>query len=62
MFKKKKFHLSKKAKFIAVVLGLTAAACAGLGLYLAGVFSNAPELPVAVEGIVPLLDTCDPSV
>ena len=50
VFEKKRFHLGKKAKILAVLFGLALAGCVGFGLYLAGVFNDAPKLPDAVEG------------
>ena len=42
--------MTKKAKIIAICFGFALTGCLIGGLYLAGVFSKAPELAEALEG------------
>ena len=51
MFEKKTCRLTKKSKIAAILFGFALAGCLVGGLYLAGVFSNAPELADALEGV-----------
>eukprot|EP00112_Aurelia_sp_Birch-Aquarium-sp1_P023305 Seg689.2 transcript_id=Seg689.2/GoldUCD/mRNA.D3Y31 product="hypothetical protein" protein_id=Seg689.2/GoldUCD/D3Y31 len=50
VFEKRSCLISKKAKLIAVLFGFAVAGCIIGGLYIGGVFSNAPRLADNMEG------------
>ena len=51
MFEKETCRLTKKSKIAAIFFGFAMAGCLVGGLYLGGVFSCAPELADALEGM-----------
>ena len=51
VFEKRSCLASKKGKIIAVLLGFAMAGCIVGGLYIGGVFSDAPTLADKIEGM-----------